>query len=297
MAFPNEVNKKINLELSSMMKCAFSKELVSGERYASLQSDEIVDIKATNPKIVGDEIVYRILFLKVGKELAFIIPPGLSIAIAQTSLKDLRRLSRELKTSTPLIPISGAEIYSEYERLHTDHHWKLRDISEQITFDFLVALFILRDENAESDVKEFAKKFINAILGYLRMPDSKIPKFIKAANSSLDEGILPFEPIGGLMEGVTTLKLTEGRSAWKKEIFCNETNVSASILLNFWIMSYLKGYWAIVETHEDLQDYNLANRNLLIRKLITKLTTNFQEINNPKNYAPESINKFLAGLN
>lgn len=297
MAFPNEVNKKINLELSSMMKCAFSKELVSGERYASLPSEEIVDIQATNPKIIGDEIVYRILFLKASKELAFIIPPGLSIAIAKSSLKDLRQLSRELKACTPLIPISGAEIYFEYERLFKDPQWELKDISEQITFDFIVALFILRDENAEPDVRKFAQEFMNAILGYLRMPESKIPEFMNDADSYLDKGFLPFEPVSGLIPGGNIPKLRDGRRAWKKEIFCNETTSSANILLNFWIMSYLKGYWAIVETHEDLQDYNHSNRNRLISNLVRKLSANFQEINNPKNYAPESINKFLEGLN
>jgi hypothetical protein len=284
-----------NPKLSNLIRHALrDKPQIQDEKTES--PDNLISINATHKLVSKNNLLYRILFLEQSRELALIVSPQLPIEFAKAGLKELKQISASIQEGRPQVASPGAQIFLEYEKLMTEYGWTLKEIEEQVSYDFLITLIMSHNSSNKPEIKEYAKYFQDALMDYMRIKQTIRPTFLAEAYKALENEELPFSPDGGLIpDGNTPQKHKDARRAWNKEL-ANVTFLapSGSILVTFWIVSILEGYWSILDTHEDLQFYNKHKRAELIEKCTGQLFHRSDEWTD--NISQDFIQSFLSGI-
>ena len=285
-----------NPGLSNLIKYALKGEPIKKAYEKSESTEELIPISVTKIHQSENNLLYRILFLEHSRELALIVSPELPVEFAKAGLSELKKISAKIQEGHPQAVSSGAYIFLEYERLIADFGWTLKDVREQVSYDFLITMIIISNPNNRTELIDYAKYFQDALLDYLRVKNTLRPAFLSEAYEALEKEVLPFAPDSGLIsDGKTQQKQKDARKAWNKEL----TNVtilasSGSILVTFWLVSIVEGYWDILDSQDDLKYYNKQKRNELIRRYTGQV---FQKSNEwTDNIGNDFVRQFLAGL-
>lgn len=257
---------------------------------------ELIPILSTRRFRTPRKLFYRTLFIDTSKELVLIISPNLSIAIARIGLSELKTLAIQIQEGIPQDLPVGARIYLEYQLLHEKYGWTFREINEQITYDFLVALLMMHTQGKDPySFREYGGDFVDAILDYLRVPSSQRQAYLNHWMAQLDEGKLPITPDSGMIIGNIIKSMPTIHHVWKKELTKSLVDQApvGYLLLGFWIVGIQFRYWASLDYHHDLKSYNQVHRKKLISQYLEQLIENYSDLGIPRVIPRERIEEFL----
>lgn len=262
-----------NPRLSKLMTYALRNEPQKGYDVTKGSSDDLIPANVTKKLQSEADLIYRLLFLKQTRELVLIIPPKITGDAIKKGLQELKELSKRIQEGQPQIPMPGFQMYLEYEHLREKYGWSLENVWQQVSYDYLITLMMIANKNNPPELIEYAKYIQKAIFQYMHIKQTQIPDYLSIGNSFLAKGQLPFIPSAGFVfEGEIEQKLADARKAWNKKrkrtILIPQ---HCSILLTFWLVCALEGYWAIIDSQEGMDFLNKENRDGLQNKFMSEV--------------------------
>ena len=262
-----------NPKLSKLMTYALQNEPQKGYDVANVSSDDLIPANVTKKLQSEADLIYRLLFLKQTRELVLIIPPKITGDAIKKGLKELKKLSKRIQEGQPQIPTPGFQMYLEYEHLREKYGWSLENVWQQVSYDYLITLMMIANKNNPPELIEYAKYIQKAIFEFMHIKNTQTPDYLAKGYKALTEGQLPFYPAQGfIFNGAIEQKLHDARDAWKEK---RKNTIlipqHCSILLTFWLVSALEGYWAITDSQEGMDFLNKENRDGLLSKFMSEV--------------------------
>ena len=296
--FDNSKNDpRINAGINNLL----SNEPLSGNSLENIDYNKREPILATPRREIKDkEIRYRILFPDNVSELVMIIPPKISIDLARKGLADLKTLSINLHKDFPEELTLSAKIYLEYQQLSEKYSWSIEEISQQVSYDFLITSLMLKNEKSDSLIFHYADIFQDALIEFIRTPRTKKQEFKEKLNDAVKYDELSFNPLYGykFYKNKTQRNLADSLQAWNLDFkTVNSHNEFRGVLASFWVISFLLNYWQELDECEDMRNYNRKRRNELIAKYMEGITTNFGEFFKSGPIDNNLLQKFVDGIN
>ena len=186
------------------------------------------------------------------------------------------------------LPAAG-HLFLEYEQLHIQHGWTWPQIEQQITYDLLVTIKILKEESLGTPIYEYTKAFQEALVEFLNFPSPE--KFLENVRDNYRD--LTIET--GFKETFpqTHEKVENGKDHWKAELSkFTYPYEFRGLLLGFWLVSFLKGYWQCLDFRKKYSRLNSGKRQKLAYLYIQQILTQSPELTET-GITPELIQAFL----
>ncbi len=263
-------SEKLKKDIETTLRKQVVDEPVDGTSLDDLSTAERITIESTKLRKIPKKITYRVLYPEDNTEIAMIINPEISSTLARAALSDLISHSRLLhKDKKPELSL-GTRIYLEYQELIEKQGWSTKDVMQQLTYDFNITWLMMKKEKPGSDLYRYAEKFQDGLIDYLRKPDTKIQEFLSQFNVSLDVKHLPFSIYEGFEKeySKSCKHVDDANKAWNKKLFNVDTEYFTGVLICFWCVSFLSGYWQALNRYYEMRSYKRKHRDELITAYI-----------------------------
>ncbi len=292
----NSDSESLKKDIESSIEKQISNEPIDGTSLYDLSTTERILIEATKLRKIKRKINYRVLYPDDNAEIAMIINQDISANLVKAAFTDLQRHSVSLHAGSKPELSLGARIYLEYQELIEEHRWKTKDVMQQVTYDFNITWLMMKREKPGSDLYRYAKKFQDGLIDYIRKPDSKIQEFLSKLNISTSSQRLPFSIDEGFENEYSKSfhHITDGNDAWNTDL-CefDRENYFTGVLLCFWCISFLSGYWQELNRYYEMLSFERKHRDGLIASYIKSIEKYLPSLYTQKNITPMMLEKFL----
>jgi hypothetical protein len=288
-------SEQLKKDLESSLKKQVTNEPVDGTSLEDLSSAERIIIEATKLRKIQRKITYRVLYPDDNAEIAMIINHDISAALARAALPFLTAHARKLHDKENTELSLGAKIFLEYQVLIEKQGWTMKDVMQQTTYDFNITWLMMKKEKPGTDLYKYAEKFQDGLIEYIRKPDTKIQEFLSQFNVSLDINSLPFSIYEGFEKeySKSCKHIDDANKAWNKRLFNLDTDNFTGVLICFWCVSFLSGYWQELNRYYELRSFKRKHRDELIVTYIQGIEKYLPSLYMANEITPRMLKKFL----
>lgn len=290
----------LDADIVSTLKKRISDEPIEGESLNDLSEAERITIESTKLRKIKKKIHYRVLYPKETVEIAMIINPTISSTIARAALTDLIRKSKKLHKDGKQELSLGARIYWEYQDLIENHGWTQKDVMLQVTYDLNLTWLMKKMESTSSLIYKYADIFQDALIEYLRKPETKLQDVLDNFDINLEDSTIPFTMSYGFEHDyVKSFRhISDANSSWADEFLkINYEKTFSGVLICFWCVSYLCGYWEELEKFSEMGSFKRKHRSELVSAYIESIEKYLPDLYSKRNISLSMLNEFLKEIN